>query len=214
MKPIHLILSNLCGKLPCGSSHFWGNPDLPLGYSFPEYVDDEGNKCYYDFLCQINLADVAPYDIGNILPHTGILSFFAIMGNYVGDYYSCTPIGGVVSDVNAVKVMYFPLSEDVREVNLDNVDKGFVPPHELKIDFSLKKENSDEHALLAEPQFRQWDNWDTPYEDWQILLQIDSFEGDDFVLNFMDVGVLDFLISPFDLKQHCFENVRAIVLSS
>ena len=52
------------------------------------------------------------------------------------------------------------------------------------------------------------------YEDWLILLQVDSFEGKDFQLNLMDVGVLDFLISPSDLKQHSFDNVRAIVLSS
>lgn len=29
-----------------------------------------------------------------------------------------------------------------------------------------------------------------------------------------DMGVLDFLISPTDLKQHRFDNVRAIILSS
>ena len=73
---------------------------------------------------------------------------------------------------------------------------------------------SDEHALLAHPTYRPWENWDAPYEDWLILLQVDSFEGKDFQLNLMDVGVLDFLISPSDLKQHSFDNVRAIVLSS
>ena len=137
------------------------------------------------------------------------------MGSYIGDYNSATPIGGVVSNLNAVKVIYFPMSEGVREVKPDNGNAEFIVPNEIKIDFSISKnDDSDEHALLAEPQFRQWDNWDHPYEDWQILLQVDSFEGDDFILNFMDVGVLDFLISPSDLKQHCFDNVRAIVLSS
>lgn len=215
MIPVHLILSNVSEKLPCGTSRFWGNPDLPSDYSFPEYVDEEGNKCNYNFLCQINLADVAPYDVNNILPHNGVLSFFAIMGSYIGDYNSATPIGGVVSNSNAVKVIYFPMSEGVREVKPDNGNAEFIVSNEIKIDFSLSKnDDSDEHALFAEPQFRQWDNWDHPYEDWQILLQVDSFEGDDFILNFMDVGVLDFLISPSDLKQHCFDNVRAIVLSS
>lgn len=53
-----------------------------------------------------------------------------------------------------------------------------------------------------------------PYEDWQILLQIDSFSGMDFNLNFMDFGVLDFLISPEALRHADFSDVRAIVLST
>ena len=53
-----------------------------------------------------------------------------------------------------------------------------------------------------------------PFEDWQILLQVDSFSGMDFDLNFMDFGVLDFLISPEDLAKRDFSSVRAIVLST
>ena len=53
-----------------------------------------------------------------------------------------------------------------------------------------------------------------PFEDWVILLQIDSFEGKDFVLNFMDFGVLDFLISPKALEASDFSDVRGIVLST
>ena len=36
----------------------------------------------------------------------------------------------------------------------------------------------------------------------------------DFSLNFMDCGVLDFLISPEDLAACRFDNVRAIILST
>ena len=75
-------------------------------------------------------------------------------------------------------------------------------------------EYCEDHALMAEPTYREWENWDSPYEDWKILLQVDSFSGDDFNLNFMDFGVLDFLISPEDLKNSRFDCVRAIVLSS
>ncbi len=53
-----------------------------------------------------------------------------------------------------------------------------------------------------------------PFEDWVILLQIDSFEGKDFVLNFMDFGVLDFLISPKAQEASDFSDVRGIVLST
>ncbi len=53
-----------------------------------------------------------------------------------------------------------------------------------------------------------------PFEDWVILLQIDSFEGKYFVLNFMDFGVLDFLISPKAQEAYDFSDVRGIVLST
>ena len=115
----------------------------------------------------------------------------------------------------AVKVLYFPSCENLREVVYMNGESCRTVPHELKIDFHADLMHvSDEHALLAHPTYRPWENWDAPYEDWMILLQVDSFEGKDFQLNLMDVGVLDFLISPSDLKQHSFDNVRAIVLSS
>ena len=68
--------------------------------------------------------------------------------------------------------------------------------------------------LLAPPSHREWENWDHPFEDWLILLQIDSFDGKDFNLNFMDSGVLDFLISEKDLADRRFDNIRAIVLST
>ena len=48
----------------------------------------------------------------------------------------------------------------------------------------------------------------------EILLQVDSFAGMDFNLNFMDCGVLDFLIAPEALWARDFSSVRAIVLST
>ena len=62
MIPVHLILSNVGEKLLCGTSRFWGNPDLPKGFKYPMYIDDEGDEFPYFFVCQINLADVAPCD--------------------------------------------------------------------------------------------------------------------------------------------------------
>ena len=99
-------------------------------------------------------------------------------------------------------------------VLVDDDDRPLAPD-EMQISFSHSVEPlSDEHMLFAPPTHREWQTWDSPFEDWTILLQVDSFEGDDFSLNFMDIGVLDFLISPEDLKRQRFDNVRAIVLST
>ena len=173
MKPIYLILSMPFDRVETCSSRFWGNPDLPRGFDYPMYIDNEGDPFPYFFICQINLEELAPFDTDNLLPHKGLLSFFAKIDHYMGyaAYTNC--IGGGICPPEDVKVLYFPDCDPA-----------------------------------------EFETWDPPFEDWEILLQIDSFNGMDFNLNFMDCGVLDFLISPEDLKQRKFDNVRALVLST
>lgn len=210
-----MILGKPFGKLESGSSRFWGNPDLPDGFAYPMYIDDEGDEYPYVFICQINLAELARFDAGTPLPKTGLLSFFAKIDHYMGMYAATDIIGGSISPAEAVKVIYFPSCDDMDEVVLLDDDDAQVAPAEMQISFSHSVPAlSDEHILFAPPTHREWENWDEPYEDWEILLQIDSFSGMDFGLNFMDCGVLDFLIDPEDLKNSRFGNVRAIVLST
>lgn len=222
MKPINLTLSKPFDRVaPCGS-RFWGNPDLPKEYGYPSYPDEDGDPFEYQFVCQINLAEVAPYDTGNRLPHKGLLSFFAKIDHYLGRFDGGSTIGGYIGDTDDVKVLFFP------EVGLPGDNPGFkelilldeddkpLNPEELQIRFTTEPGEiyRDDHALFAEPTHREWKTWDSPYEAWQILLQVDSFSGMDFNLNFMDCGVLDFLISPDDLAAGRFDRVRAIVLST
>ena len=216
MKPIYLILSMPFDKVETCGSRFWGNPDLPHGVDYPTYVDDEGDDYPYYFICQINLEQLAPFDTENRLPHKGLLSFFAKIDHYMGYFAATGGIGGCTSDPDDVKVLYFPeCNDDFREVVLVDDDGEPTSPKEMEIKFAHAIERySDEHALFAPPTHREWETWDPPYENWEILLQIDSFCGMDFNLNFMDCGVLDFLIDPDDLKKHRFDNVRAIVLST
>lgn len=215
MKPVYLKLSVPSGKLETGSSRFWGNPDLPEDFEYPSYIDEDGDECHYFFVCQINLEELAEFGAFTMLPKNGLLSFFARIDHYIGCYDAPMEICGSVSDKDSVRVLYFPSCENMEEkVLVDDADNP-VAPDELQIDFCLEiPPLSDEHALFAAPTHRPWETWDPPYEDWEILLQVDSFEGDDFNLNFMDCGVLNFLISPSDLKRQCFDNVRAIVLST
>lgn len=215
MKPIRLILSNPEGELPSGSSRFWGNPDLPKGFPYPMYIDEEGDEVPYVFICQINLADLADFDCDTPLPSKGLLSFFAKIDRYLGDYGVEDSIVGHISDEDDVKVLYFPDCEDMVEMVLVDDDDCQISPSEMGVGFSHDiPPLSDENILFAPPAHREWETWDSPFEDWSILLQIDSFEGEDFALNFMDCGVLDLLISPDDLKNHRFDRVRGIVLST
>ena len=222
MKPIKLILSRTSERIEQCGSRFWGNPDLPTGYEYPAYLDDTGEPIEYQFVCQINMGEIAPYDIENILPHKGLLSFFAKIDHYLGDYDVKSSISGYVSSPEDVRVLFFP---DVGqpgecagfdEMILVDDDDREINPRELTIDFTIRPSDQTEdiHALLADPIYREWSEWEHPYDDWITILQVDSFSGEDFNLNFMDVGVLDFIISPEDLLSCRFDRVRAIVLSS
>ena len=222
MQPIQLLLSQPSEPIAPCASRFWGNPDLPADMDYPTYMDSEGQPCEYQFICQINLAEVAPYDTQQRLPHKGLLSFFAKIDHYLGDFDSLDFIGGSISSTDDVCVLYFPEvgtpgpHEGFEEMVLVDADEQPLNPSELCIRFSARPAEpyAEEHALFAHPTHREWETWDHPYEHWQILLQIDSFNGKDFNINFMDCGVLDFLISPEDLAARRFDNVRAIVLST
>ncbi|HIT48200.1 MAG TPA: DUF1963 domain-containing protein [Candidatus Coprenecus stercoripullorum] len=216
MGQIYITASATSGKTGVCASRMWGNPALPEGFGYPVYTDNEGDDYPYFFICQINLAELAPYDRENRLPHAGLLSFFAKIDWYMGYDAPADCISGYISGIEDVKVLYFPDCANFREIVLVDDEGQPTSPDELALSFSLAKPGKycDEHILFAEPDHREWETWDHPYEDWEILLQIDSFSGKDFNLNFMDCGVMDFLISPENLRRADFSEVRAIVLST
>ena len=201
MKPIYLRLSKPYSSLDIASSRFWGNPALPAGIDYPQYIDDEGDEYPYVFICQINLKQLKEFDSGNPLPAEGLLLFFAKIDHYLGMFAATDCIGGSVSDPEAVKVIYVKDLTDLREIVLTDDDDHPLSPDEMEISFTYEHDpiNDEDHSLFARPDHREWETWEHPYEDFYILLQVDSFSGMDFNLNFMDFGV---------------SQVRAIVLST
>jgi len=74
-----------------GQSRIGGLPDLPAGVEWP--TASSYDHQHFDrvdsllFLAQINLADVAAHDIEGLLPHSGLLLFFAANWvNVLSDY--------------------------------------------------------------------------------------------------------------------------------
>ena len=59
-------------EIPVGESKFGGKPDLPEGFVWPRR--EKGKPLL--FLCQFNLAELAPYDRDGLLPGEGMLYFF------------------------------------------------------------------------------------------------------------------------------------------
>ena len=72
-----------------GRSHWWGAPDMPEGMAYPciEVEDEDGGR-YPEpltFVCQIRCADIAGLDPEGLLPHKGMLYFFAPIDYFLGD---------------------------------------------------------------------------------------------------------------------------------
>lgn len=77
-----VINEEKCENIPVGASKMGGLPDLPPGVNYPErerYID-EHDKYFKNFklplICQLNLADLAQFDIKDGLPKTGMLYIF------------------------------------------------------------------------------------------------------------------------------------------
>jgi len=58
-------------QIPVGASKFGGAPDVPADFEWPMWNDKP-----LGFLAQINLEEVAPFDVEGLLPKSGLLSFF------------------------------------------------------------------------------------------------------------------------------------------
>lgn len=213
MTPIYMHMQPDVAVAP-GMSHFWGNPEVPHGFAFPSATDEYGEEWDLRFICQINLADIAPWDKDNLLPHHGMLAVFADIDYYLGECDE-TSIMGFIGSPQHVKVAYFKDIESLHELCVIDSDNNPISPAPVAISFDHTHPHlSDEHALFAHPSHRPWEYWDKPFDNWEILLQIDSCQGPDFNLNFMDCGVLNILISPKDLHNKRFDRVRPIVLST
>jgi len=186
-------------------SKWWGNPDLPLDVDVPDCST---------FICQIRCDEIAKFDKDNLLPHKGMLYFFAELDYYFGNFDSYCPNGYWDSD--DVRVLYV---EDIENQEFEQVvyvddDDNPIALDELAIEFSVEAAECEGNKLLGEPYDREWEDWDEPYAGWTELLQVVSDDYDGGSLNFMDWGSVHILIDPEDLKKKCFDKVTAYLCSS
>lgn len=113
-------------------SKIGGRPAVPDDFIWPEfngkgYCDEEPATRPLSFMAQINLAELAEYDTENLLPKTGVLSFFYEM---VTMQWGFDP-----ADKGSARVYYFPDAAKLsfREFPSDMEDEAHIP--ELKINF-------------------------------------------------------------------------------
>ena len=197
-----------------GMSKWWGSPDLPADMDYPQYIDSEGEAWEMQFICQINCADLRVYDTP--LPKEGLLLFFAHIDGFLG-YDDPEMPGEGIWDAGETKVIYVaPEQYETLQQRIlvdDNDEPVYTPARELTFEYSANEASDCHNKLFGKPDFMPWEDWDEPCEGWKVLLQVDSDEADDFILQFMDEGVMYFLINPDDLAQHNFDNVRGAMVS-
>ncbi len=185
------------------SSKWWGDPDMPADMAYPMMeVNDEGESYDYPltFICQINCEDIAAFDSAGLLPHEGMLYFFAAIDDYIG-YKSPldNPIGEWPKGRMVVKY--------AKEINFETFqtcmllgdgDEQLTEP-ELEIVFSAATEGDCNGIMMLPP-------CDTP--DLSILLKImsDQIGGIDF-----SGGSLDIIIKDSDLRFGNWKKAKAVL---
>ena len=184
-----------------GKSKWWGAPDLPAGSPYPVVpMEHSPEDCEpLTFLCQIRCEDLAEVDAEGLLPHEGMLYFFAAIDYFLGLDSPIAPHIGEWDNVH-VRVMYSPSCENLEpyEMHYEDGEDVFFPA--VGMEFSTCPERMDSFKLLGRPYF---DEICEQYPKHICFLQVD--ENDDWGLRFFDCGMLCLLIAPDDLAHRRFD---------
>jgi len=195
------------GKDLFGKSKWWGCPDLPENMDYPEVPVNEDGETYDDpltFLCQIRCEDLAVQDPEGLLPHEGMLYFFAALDYYLGNLDAIVAPGIGEWDPNCFRVLYAPSCEDLHAHSIvyDDGTSAYLPEEAVVLGAG------EETRLLGEPFFEEV-RQEMP--GMISLLQVD--ENDDWGLRFFDSGMLNFMIKPEDLAERRWDRVRCYLHS-
>lgn len=195
-----------------GQSKWWGFPDLPEELDWPSVpVNDEGDV--YDdtltFICQIRCEELAPFNPEGLLPHTGMLWFFASLDYFLGNLDAVCP-GMGEWEYPYFRVLYSNDLDSLHEHTLlyDDGTPAVLPAEAIR--FSRVSRDEDSYTrLLGQPFFEEVSG---ELPGLISLLQLD--EDDRWGLRFFDSGMLNFMISPEDLAARRFSAVRAVLHSA
>jgi uncharacterized protein YwqG len=193
-----------------GQSKWWGFPDMPDSLEYPMIEIEEDGETYSDpltFICQIRCSDIAPFDQEGLLPHEGMLYFFAYLDYFLGDFDAYCP-GSSEWDKDCFKVLYSHDCNDLHHhsVLYDDGTEACLPPERI---IFAEGSHSDGFRLSGKPYMSEIAD---EYPDMESLLQVD--EDDDWGLRFFDCGMLNFLIKRKDLQSLRFEKTVCVMCSS
>lgn len=139
---------------PCRSK-IGGRPDVPEDFKWPEYFsiedgDKKGKNRPLSFMAQINLQETAALDDEELLPKTGMLSFFYELETMKWGYDP--------EDRGSAKVMYFPETENLLPAEY---------PEKLGEDLRVSEFEVEFQKHISLPSYEEFQDADNPnWDDW------------------------------------------------
>ena len=188
-----------------GKSHWWGTPDLPKGVAWPCRAgsdDEDKGEALLTFICQIRLEDIAHLDTEGLLPHSGMLWFFADIDYFCGDEDAMVECIGDW-DKESFKVIYSPNCNELctHEAYWEDGSPAVLAAE--KMTFEPTDDYSFGHKLLGRPAMTE--GYEDEADDIS-LLQVDEEER--WNLRFYDCGLINFTMKPHALARHDFDDVK------
>lgn len=145
---IHLAYQPAAEPLAVGQSRIGGRPDLPADFVWPyyegkDYLDETPVNRPLTFMAQINLAEAAEFDKEELLPKSGLLSFFYELQT---ERWGFDP-----ADRGCSRVYYFPDLAGLQRTELpaDLAEEYQLP--EFALTFSARTELPDCGDFMYSP---------------------------------------------------------------
>lgn len=136
------------------ASKIGGKPFLPVNFNWPVFTGkDDGITRPLSFFCQLDLSQLAPFDLDKQLPQEGLLSFF----------YECESFcwGFDPKDKGAARVYYFADTTGFAPFDIPaQLEEGYVMP-EIAVQFHAKKSYPmfDDFTVLSDLEC-DWEAYD------------------------------------------------------
>ena len=188
-----------------GQSHWWGFPDLPESVDWPANNDGD----LLTFICQIRMDEIAQFDPEGLLPHEGMMWFFADMDYFLGDMDArCNGIGEWQRD--SYKVIYQKEVDELHTHEYYWEDGSLAVLEAERITFEDVGEEDFGFKLLGMPAMTE--GYENENEGMLSLLQLD--EEDRWVMRFFDSGTINFMMPLEAMLQQDYSQCLLFLHSS
>jgi len=189
-----------------GQSHWWGFPDLPESVDWP--ANENGDLL--TFICQIRLEEIAHLDSEDLLPHEGMMWFFADMDYFLGDDEAqCHGIGEW--EPGAYKVIYAKGTDHLctQEYYWENGEVAVLEAERMSFEPSEREEEFG-FKFLGMPAMTE--GYENENEGLVSLLQLDEEER--WMMRFFDSGTINFMMPLEALLRRDFDECILVLHSS
>ncbi|MGN0393732.1 MAG: YwqG family protein [Coprococcus sp.] len=195
---IRVRYSELEHAVERNQSKIGGNPDLPPDFEWPYYsgesYDGEIKNRPLSFLAQFNMSEVSKYDTENLLPKTGMISFFYELMSQDWGYD--------IKHKGCARVFYFEDCEKLQKAALpSDLEEECVFP-EFSVSFSNELSLpgfNDLHEINMEmDELIKKDKW--KWEEYYECLEEFGYEYDGWGERTKFLGYADVIQSPMEEK--------------